>query len=126
MDILYVEDSDPVRREIEALLRDLPGVDEVASRQGVAAARRTLRDEPYDVWILDFQLEDGTALDLLEDRREAAGPSSTRVVVLTNHATRLVRDRCLEAGADHFFDKSVELDQMLATVASMPRRPGAI
>lgn len=125
MNILFVEDSEAVRREIEAQLRELPVVDEVVSRAGVEDARRSLEGEAFDLWVLDFQLEDGTALDLLKDRSLAPGSPRSNVIVLTNHATPLVRDRCLQAGADHFFDKTNDLDQVLATVETIEARPDA-
>jgi len=34
-----------------------------------------------------------------------------RVVVLTNYAREDARRRCLDAGADRVFDKSIELDE---------------
>jgi len=34
-------------------------------------------------------------------------------VVLSNHATPEMRDRCMELGADCVFDKSNEIDELL-------------
>lgn len=121
MDILLVEDSDVVRKEVSALLRELPAVKDVDARADVRAAREALAGRTFDLWVLDFQLGDGTAVDLLEDRRRTAASSRPGVVVVSNHANRVVRERCLEAGADHFFDKGADLDRMVDAVESMAR-----
>lgn len=125
VDILLVEDSEFVRREIVALLEELPVVDEVVQRPGIAEAREALEERDFGLWVLDFQLEDGTALDLLRERRRASEPERSEVMIVTNHATPLVRNRCLQAGADHFFDKTAELDEMLAVVEAMADRSDA-
>lgn len=100
MNVLLVEDSELVRREIERLLRFMPEVSDVVSCASVEAARGLLLDTVFDLWVLDFQLGDGTALDLLAERGEAV------VVVVTAHPTPGIRERCLRAGAAHFLDKA--------------------
>lgn len=92
----------------------------------VETAREEMEGEEFDVWLLDFRLPDGTALDLLE-LREVGSPAPRQVVVMSNYATRLVRRRCLEAGADHFLDKTLDFEELpgLVTVAgSGEREPG--
>lgn len=119
MDILLVEDSDVVRNEIATLLRDLTVVEDVDARASTSEAREALAGRTFDLWVLDFQLGDGTALDLLEDRESLPASSRPDVVVVSNHASRVVRERCLEAGGDHFFDKGADLDRMVDVVESM-------
>jgi len=46
------------------------------------------------------------------------------VVVLSNYATADMRDRSTQLGADAFFDKSAELDQLVAYCATMQPSPG--
>lgn len=48
-------------------------------------------------------------------------PSPDRVV-LTNYATREMRTRCLELGAEAVFDKSSEIDELVSWLADHPRK----
>jgi CheY-like chemotaxis protein len=63
------------------------------------------------VVVLDLQMPVMGGLSALQELR-ADGPRP-RVIVLTNHAGDAYRQACLAAGADHFFDKSTEMDRVL-------------
>lgn len=93
-------------------------VDEVAQAAGVAQAREKLREGEFDAWVLDFELGDGTALELLDDLVAGEFDDPPVVAVLTNYATPLLRERCLEAGADLFFPKSTGLTELVETLES--------
>lgn len=119
MDVLLVEDSEVVREEVEAGLSDISAVRQVRARSSVQEAREALEERRFDVWVLDFQLSDGTAIDLLEERRDDPELSRAKVIVVTAHATPVVRKRCLETGADYFFDKASGVDDLAAAVESL-------
>jgi len=110
MTVYVVEDSPVVQERLVAMLQDIPNV-EVA---GVAdnapdAFAAILRLRP-DVAVLDFQLREGNAIEVLKGiRRELPG---TKAIVLTNYATPSIRQRCMRAGAHFFFDKSSEFERI--------------
>ncbi len=62
--------------------------------------------------ILDLFLREGSGLGVLSNCRARA--TYQKVVVLTNYATPEIRKRSAELGADAVFDKSSELDALLA------------
>jgi DNA-binding NarL/FixJ family response regulator len=124
--VLLVEDSPVVRDEVRKLLEQDRAVTRVRAVPTVESAREELEGDGFDVWLLDFRLPDGTALDLL-GLREAGSDSPRQVVVMSNYATRLVRRRCLEAGADHFLDKALdfeELPDLVTAAGSGEEEPG--
>lgn len=122
MDVLVVEDSELLRDELEQLLVASPAVDRVLAASGVAEARDRIRADAFDVWVLDFQLGDGTAIDLLADL-DARGPRSRPfVAVVTNYSSPFLGERCIEAGADRFFDKSREMDELVVAVEEQTAR----
>lgn len=114
--VLLVDDSPVVRRELAACLLALSNVAEVRTSDSVAGARRQLSDARFHLWIVDFQLGDGTALELLPPVISMAEGHRPRVLVISNHTMPSIRERCLEAGADGFFDKSSQIDAILASV----------
>jgi DNA-binding NarL/FixJ family response regulator len=108
--VYLVEDSAVVRERLRAMLAELPGLQVVGEAEDATGAVAGIRSLKPHVVILDLQLAAGTGFDVLEQiRHDRLDPM---VVVLTNHAYPAYRLRCLEAGADFFFDKSTQLDQL--------------
>jgi len=69
----------------------------------------------YDVVIVDLQLRQGNGFKVLQTLRDQASPSVR--IVYTNHAqVPTYRQRCFEAGANYFFDKSLELDKVFEVI----------
>jgi DNA-binding NarL/FixJ family response regulator len=60
------------------------------------------------VLVLDMAMPGGNGLDVLQTVKQSQ--SAPLVIVLTNYP--VYRQRCLEAGADYFFDKSTEFEQL--------------
>ena len=69
-------------------------------------------DAYCDLMIIDIFLRTGSGLEVLRHARELM--PGTRLVMLTNYATPDMRRRCLALGADRVFDKSAELEDLLA------------
>src|SRR5205807_2321727 len=74
-----------------------------------------------DAILLDFRLNGGDAFPVLKAAKERR-PAPV-VLVLSNHSQPQYRQRCVEAGADHFFDKACEFDQALGVLARMAAPP---
>ena len=63
----------------------------------------------WDLSVVDLFLRQGNGLAVVNWCNGRA--PHQRVVVLTNYAREDARQRCLDAGADRDFDKSIELDE---------------
>ena len=63
-----------------------------------------------DVVILDIRMPDGSGIDVLQTIKQ--GEPAPAVIVLTNYPYPAYRQKCLQAGADFFLDKSTEFDQI--------------
>lgn len=63
--------------------------------------------------ILDIWMPEESGIEVLQNikLRERV----PIVIILTNYSYPQYRKRCLELGADYFFDKSTELDRMIET-----------
>jgi DNA-binding NarL/FixJ family response regulator len=121
--VLVVDDSVVVRDRLVALLSELAGVDVVGTAgdgpEGVTIARRLAPDAV----VLDIRMPRGDGVAVLQDIKARA--PATVVVVLTNYSGECHRARCLAAGADHFLDKSTDLDRLVEIfegLASAARR----
>lgn len=114
--VLIVEDNTPLRVAMANYLRRL-GL-EVAQAESLAGARSLQGSaDAFDVTIIDYQLPDGTALDLLRVMRERASDEST--IVLTGMGSIELAVRAIKAGAEHFLTKPVDLESLGLLVQRM-------
>lgn len=111
MRILLVDDSDSVRLTLAAILEDAGHV--VIEATSLASARGCLRDQPFDLILLDVHLGDGLGPTLIPEIRTAL-PGVT-IAVLTGEPTPI-------SGADAVLVKGDDprrlLEQMERMVAS--------
>ncbi len=79
-----------------------------------------LRGDPFDAWLVDWQLPDGSGLDWLR-RRRAAG-DTTPALMLT--ARDLLADRLhgLDSGADDYLVKPFAPEELAARLRAVCRR----
>ena len=110
--VFIADDSLIVREHLVTLLDELVGVEIVGQAENVAETISGIRNLQPDVVILDIRLPDGSGIDVLQNiKQDGVGPM---VIILTNYPYPGYRQRCLNAGADFFLDKSTEFDQIPA------------
>lgn len=111
-----VEDSELIRQNLISTLEELLDMRVQGVAEDGAGAQTWLEaDEethPCELIVIDIFLKRGTGLELLRQAREKR-PRARRVV-FTNYATPDMRRRCKELGADQVFDKSSEIDGLIA------------
>jgi DNA-binding NtrC family response regulator len=103
--ILLVDDHESIRVALADYLES-QGYG-VATASGVAEARTTFRARMPDAAVLDYDLGDGDALQLLAELR-ALDPTCT-IIILTGQGSIDLAVRAMREGADHFLTKPVEL-----------------
>lgn len=114
-----VEDSPIIRENLIATLEEMTPVRVVGSAEDEGSARRWLDDPSHEceLVIVDVVLRSGSGLGVL--RTSALQPSPRHFVVLTNYATSDMRERCESMGAERVFDKSSELEDLIAYCVDM-------
>lgn len=119
MRLLLVEDERELAGLLKAGLKAAGfAVDHVAS---VADAEAALEAESYDIAVLDLRLPDGDGLDLLR-RRRAAG-LAIPVLILTARDSLSDRVKGLEQGGDDYVLKPFHIDEVVARLRALLRRP---
>lgn len=115
LSILLIEDSAVLRGMLLEYLKDFPFIENVDWADTEAMALRLLAAGKYDVVIVDIQLRQGNGINVLR-AMQRNGTGAVRIVY-TNHAqVSMYRRQCTEAGADYFFDKSLELEQVFRVI----------
>jgi two-component system OmpR family response regulator len=112
-----VEDFAPLRTRLIDLL-NIPGQMSVtATAETALEAHDRIETTDFDILVVDVQLREGTGLAAVRDaRRRWTHTIPSLIIMLTNHAFPIVRQRCLAAGADHFLDKIRQFDQLVPLI----------
>ena len=121
--IVIADDSLIVRERLVTMLGELAGV-EVVDRveNGAKVIIGAIQKFQPDVVILDIHMPEGSGIDVLRSiKRDGVGPM---VIILTNYPYPEYRQKCLQAGADFFLDKSAEFDQIPALVERLKQDAG--
>jgi len=125
LDVYVVEDNVIVLDSLIAALEELAPVHVVgtAADESVAVDWLAAGGGRCDLVIVDIFLRTGSGLGVIAAaRRRRPGAA---LVVLSNYATDEMRARCLATGADRVFDKSRDIDQLVAFCVALARRtPG--
>jgi signal transduction histidine kinase/CheY-like chemotaxis protein/HPt (histidine-containing phosphotransfer) domain-containing protein len=118
--VLYIEDNATSMKLVELLLRGRGVAFEGAptAAAGIAAARR----ESPDLILLDLQLPDGSGEDVLRALRSESSLRAVPIVMLSAQASRDTVRRLLEAGADDYLTKPLEVDRAADVIERFLRR----
>ena len=117
--VVIVEDSAIIRARLAESLLEIPNVEIVGQVETEGDALAVLRQQRWDVAVLDLQLKTGTGLGVLKSLGSALRPPNAKIIVFTNYAFPQYRDRSMALGADFFFDKSREFHRVREVLARM-------
>lgn len=109
--ILIVEDSDNVQARLKSRINSLFNSYITDHAMDTTTALSSLIAKPPDVVILDIQLPDGSGIDILAKIKKDS--NHIIVIILTNFPYSIIRARCMELGADYFFDKSKDFNEVM-------------
>lgn len=122
MRVLLVEDNERIQDEMRRMIAAIPHAEVVA----VAATQRQATDwlaahpEGWDLALVDLFLAEGHGFEVL--RRCRRVHPHQRAAVLSNYTREPVRENAQQLGADAVFDKSFELDDVVAYCTEFSRK----
>jgi DNA-binding NarL/FixJ family response regulator len=114
--IYLVEDNPLILEWLGQALEELTHARVVGSAATQAEACEWLNGHPggWDAAVVDLWLAQGNGIHVIVCLHTSP---AQKIVVLTNYPTQHMREVCLSAGADAFFDKSTELDEFIDYMA---------
>jgi DNA-binding response OmpR family regulator len=122
MRVLIAEDNSTYAQVLqEQLRRSAIDSDRVST---LAEAENALSSIPYSALILDLGLPDGDGIDLIRQLRQS-GNSLPILIISARHG---LDDRLLglRAGADDYMAKPFSIDELIARLHALTRRPGTM
>ncbi|MBL7067943.1 MAG: response regulator transcription factor [Candidatus Marinimicrobia bacterium] len=120
MKILIADDSDILRNHLITIISELDGVKIVGESQDTKSAIRDINKNKPDLVILDIRMPGEGGIHVLKVVKEK-NPKLI-VIIFTDYPYPQYRIKCLESGADYFFDKSTETEKMVETVKRLAKQ----
>lgn len=126
--ILLVEDSPLLRGRLENMLSQHAAFKVTGLAAAESEAIEKLDTVQYDAIVVDVELRPGSGIGVIRQaraRNKDKDGGHVWIIVLTNYDLPTVRERCMQAGADHFLDKMREIDQLIPILLGIAgRKPG--
>lgn len=122
--ILYIEDNLSNLSLIERILSEYPQIELLSSMQGRMGVELALRHQP-DLILLDVHLPDISGDEVLHELKQNPLTSGIPIVMLSADATPRQIERFLEAGADAYLTKPVNVRKFLQSVEEQLKQKGA-
>lgn len=107
--VAIVEDDPLLRRHLSDLVSTVEGFI-LAGSAGTLAEGRKFIHPGIDVLLIDLALPDGSGLDIILEARRS-GPPQIKIIVITVFGDVENTIRAIEAGADGYLLKGVEVEQ---------------
>ena len=122
MRVFIVDDSAIVRDRLATMFAELTDdIELIGHAQDSREATEAIRSLKPDAVILDIRMPGGSGIEVLQEiKKETPAPI---VMMLTNFPYSQYRKRCMEAGADFFFDKSTDFDRVPQVFQKLVQEP---
>lgn len=120
--VLIADNSPQVLKRLGSMITECQGVQLVGEVQSGGAALESFKQLQPDVVILDVRMPGG-GLPLLQQIRAQCLPAT--VIFISAYAYPQTCAAYLGAGADYFFDKASEFEQVLDVLTALTRQPGS-
>lgn len=89
----------------------LPNIFIAGQSYDVPQTKKMIETLHPDVVILDIQMPGGTGFDVLSSYKDKT--ARPIFIIFTNFSSDAYKKKCLAEGADYFFDKSKEFEQVI-------------
>jgi DNA-binding NarL/FixJ family response regulator len=113
LNVLIVDDSELICTSLAGLLEPVQGI-AIHTAATLAAAMESVRGILPTLLILDLHLPDCNAIQSIRILKQLA--PGMKIAMFTNDVNEFNRKKSQEAGANWFFDKSIEFENLLDVV----------
>jgi len=119
MKLFIVDDSAVLRQHLIDVLSGFEKIEIIGEAQDTIQAINSIQSLQPDVVILDIRMPGGGGIDVLKKIKK--NESSPIIIMFTNYPYPQYRKKCVDAGADFFFDKSTESEKMIKLLEQLEK-----
>jgi len=120
--IFLIEDSPRLREQLIECLQEVNGITVIGHAEDEQTAILGLQTCVADLVIVDLELKSGTGVGVLQALREDPERfHNVAPVVLTTYSHPRIFQRCMELGVHAFFDKAMQIDDLISFVEKARR-----
>ena len=117
MKVLIVDDSELMRKRLAEMISQVEGVEIVGKAERSQEAIEAIQKLKPNVVILDIKMPGGSGIGVLEHIKK--NNTNTKVIMFTNYPYPQYRKKCMDLGADYFFDKSTEFEEVVEVLRGL-------
>ena len=120
MTILIIDDSEVFRSRLVEMLSIKRNSKYVLEANNILEAKKIMLDTLPDILITDIRMPGGTGLDLIKEIRKEN--PVTLIMVITNYPESQYKVEAFKTGANYFFDKSSEMENLVETINQLNQK----
>ncbi len=117
MKVLLADDSELILERLKEMLSSYKMIDIVGSLKNGTDTLDALRTLKPDLAIVDIKMPGLSGLEVLQRIRKE--DKTIKIIILTFYSSDYYRSIALKAGADYFFNKVDEFQEVALVVAGM-------
>lgn len=117
MKVFIADDSMLILERLKAMLVDLPEIEIVGKAGDGIEALKAVRKLNPDVVVLDIKMPGIDGINVLKAIK--SNNQNIKVIMLTNYPYPQYRKKCMELGADYFFKKSTEFENVMEALKQL-------
>ena len=115
--VFLADDSALIRERLPDMLAEITGVEVIGqAADGIEAINSVGKLKP-DVVVLDIRMPGKNSMEVLQELKKFE--PAPCVIILSNYPYPQYRKKCLDMGADYFFDKSTDFDRLFTVIKQM-------
>jgi len=110
MKVFIADDSPILRERLKTMLSDFPEVEISGQAKDTPEAIKSIKELKPDAVILDIRMPGGSGIEVLQSIKKDR--PDIKVIVFTNYPYPQYRKKCMNLGADFFFAKATESEEV--------------
>jgi DNA-binding NarL/FixJ family response regulator len=120
MKIVIADDSALLRNSIQESLKDINNIEIVGQANNGTEALEIINEKIPDFILLDIRMPGLNGIEVLKKIR--GNLNKAKVCIFTNYPYSQYRTRCMEEGADYFFDKNINFQEVKNLIAQLAQK----
>jgi DNA-binding NarL/FixJ family response regulator len=117
--VFIADDSEIIRERLKIMISEIGEVEIIGEADNVSEALNAIQRLKPDVVVLDIRMPGGSGIGLLKNIKNSE--PAPMVIMLTDYSYPQYRKKCMDFGAEFFFEKSSEFEKVMEVFKQLIR-----